>query len=133
MNQAETNLVRRIMLALGRISHVRLFRNNVGTGWVGKSTTMPGRGILISDPRRLDAGLIEGSSDLIGWTSVEITPEMVGKTVAIFTGIEVKTMVGTMSGKQLNFMNQLRTAGGIVGVVRSPEEALKLLNIERKN
>jgi len=30
------------------------------------------------------------SSDLVGWTSVVITPEMVGKTVAIFTAIEVK-------------------------------------------
>jgi hypothetical protein len=30
------------------------------------------------------------SSDLIGFTKVVITPEMVGKTVAIFTAIEVK-------------------------------------------
>ena len=30
------------------------------------------------------------SSDLIGFTKVVITPEMVGQTVAIFTAIEVK-------------------------------------------
>ena len=30
------------------------------------------------------------SSDLIGWTEIIITPEMIGKRVAVFTAIEVK-------------------------------------------
>ena len=33
----------------------------------------------------------EGMPDLIGWTETEITPDMVGQRVAIFTGIEIKT------------------------------------------
>lgn len=133
MNAAETNLTRRIMLALGRIRDVKIFRNNVGTGWQGKTVSAPGGGLYIRDPRRLDAGLIAGSSDLIGWTVREITPDMVGKKVAIFTAIEVKTMVGTASGSQLNFLNTVRADGGIAGVVKTEEEALKLLQIERKN
>lgn len=116
------------MLALGKFPSVKIFRNNVGTGWVGRATTIPG-GIKIMDPRRLDAGLIEGSSDLIGWTSRIIGKEDVGKPVAIFTAIEVKTNLGRASPSQLNFLNQVRAAGGICGVVNDPDDAKKLLNL----
>lgn len=124
----ETNVIRLIMLALGKFPAVKIFRNNVGTGWVGKAITIPG-GIKIMDPRRLDAGLIEGSSDLIGWKSKIITQADVGKPVAIFTAIEVKTNMGRASPGQLNFLNQVRAAGGICGVVDNPEDAVKLLNL----
>ena len=38
-----------------------------------------------------------GASDLIGFTTVEITPEMVGQKAAIFTAIEVKRETGRVS------------------------------------
>ncbi len=122
----ETPLIQIIRLALGMIPTVKIFRNNVGTGWVGKLRTIPG-GVQLMDPRRLQCGLIEGSSDLIGWTSRTITAEDVGKKVAIFTAIEVKTEIGRASPQQINFLNQVRDAGGISGAVKSPEEAKKLL------
>jgi hypothetical protein len=37
----------------------------------------------------LKYGLCLGSSDLIGWTIREITPDMVEKKVAVFTAIQV--------------------------------------------
>ncbi len=116
------------MLALGRNPTVKLFRNNVGTGWVGKSQSFSGGGIIIRDPRRLDAGLIEGSSDLIGWTTREITPEMIGKKVAIFTALEVKKPTGTTSPAQLNFLEQVKRSGGISGIIRNEEQAKIILN-----
>lgn len=127
MNQ-ETPLIQRIRLALGLIPTVKIFRNNVGTGWVGKLRTIPG-GIQLMDPRRLQAGLIEGSSDLIGWTVRTITAEDVGKKVAVFTAVEVKAEIGRASPAQINFLKQVRDAGGISGVVKSPEEAKKLLDL----
>lgn len=116
------------MLALGRIASVKLFRNNIGTGWVGKTESLRGGGIIIRDPRRLDAGLIEGSSDLIGWTTREITPEMVGAKVAIFTALEVKKGAGRISPAQLNFLEQVRRSGGISGIITNEEEAKHILN-----
>lgn len=114
------------MLAVGKFSPVKIFRNNVGTGWVGKSKTVPG-GIFLYDPRPLHAGLFEGSSDLIGWTTLKITPEMIGKDIAVFTAIEVKTEIGRASPKQVNFISQVRKSGGISGVVCTPEQAIALI------
>lgn len=104
-------------------------------GWIGRSkkistptTTklLPGD-VVIQNGRPLHAGLCEGSSDLIGWTEKIITPEMVGKKVAVFTAIEVKTDSGRASAAQLNFVSRVRQAGGIAGIARSPEEARNLI------
>lgn len=108
---------------------VRLFRNNVGTGWVGKVLSKTDTTITLQNPRPLDAGLCVGSSDLIGWTSVEVTPEMVGKKVAVFTALEVKTATGRATDEQLNFIERVVQAGGIGSVVRSKEEAERILHL----
>lgn len=116
-----------IELAIGKHRpKTRIFRNNVGTGWQGKSVRK-GTVLIIENPRPLHAGLCEGSSDLIGWTTVEVTPDMVGRKVAVFTAVEVKTNKGRVSDEQANFIQQVRNAGGIAGVARSEDEALKLL------
>jgi len=67
----------------------RLFRANCGLGWTGEST-WKGKFLIIKNARPFH-GMDDGMPDLIGWTSVEITPDMVGHKVAIFTGIEIKT------------------------------------------
>ena len=84
----EKSLLNKIQLSLPNF--FRLFRNNTGRGWVGKTNHKNGN-VFIENARPLNAGLTKGSSDLIGWTSIEITPDMVGKKVAIFTAIEAKT------------------------------------------
>jgi hypothetical protein len=71
-------------------------------------------------------GLQPGSSDLIGWRTVTITPEMVGQQVAVFTSIEVKTPTGRVKPEQQQWLDAVQAAGGIAGVARSVEDALRL-------
>ena len=113
------------MIAVSHFS--RVFRNNVGTGWVGKVSSTNDGGKYIADARPLHSGLCTGSSDLIGWTTKEITPDMVGTKVAIFTAIEVKTPNGKASPEQLNFINQVQKSGGIAGIARSENDAVELV------
>jgi hypothetical protein len=71
-------------------------------------------------------GLQPGSSDLIGWRTVTITPEMVGQQVAVFTSIEVKTATGRVKPEQKLWLDKVQAAGGIAGVARSVEDALRI-------
>lgn len=131
----ENNLQKHIMLAIGKLGKTTIFRNNVGMGWTGKSRRisspvtvklMPGD-VVIQNARPLHAGLCEGSSDLIGWTTKEITADMVGKRIAVFTAVEIKTETGRASQAQLNFISRIRECGGIAGIARNPDEAQNLI------
>lgn len=124
----EGNLIKSVQLRLTKCG-AKLFRNNTGTGWVGKKERIPG-GIIIRDPRPLKAGLFKGSSDLIGWTPVRITPEMVGKTVAVFTAIEVKTKNTRLTKPQAQFIRRLLLDGGFGSKVMSAEEAEEYIKTE---
>jgi hypothetical protein len=118
MAKLETNISNRVRL---KISHLcRTFRNNVGL-----FTTNTGD--------KIRTGLCKGSSDLIGWTTIEVTPEMVGARVGLFVGIEIKSVRGRPSAEQTNFINQVNGAGGVAFIARSPDEALAKLTqgIER--
>jgi hypothetical protein len=128
----ETNLTRLIMLAISKIPGAKIFRNNTGQAWQGETGRQWQEGghryMIIKDPRPLHAGLCVGSSDLIGWRTLEITPEMVGTKVAIFTAIEVKTEKGRATPEQVNFLQVVRDSGGIAGIARNEREALDLVN-----
>ena len=80
-------------------SGVVLFRNNVG-----KLQDRNGRWVTY--------GLHVGSADLIGWTPTVITPDMVGKTVAVFTSVEVKTPAGKVRPEQERWRETVSKAGG---------------------
>ena len=73
-------------------------------------------------------GLCKGSSDLIGWRSLTITPDMVGQTVAVFAAIEVKDR-GAPTPEQLHFIAQVQAAGGLAGVARTVAEAEAILGM----
>ena len=123
----ELNIQKSIMLAVSKYS--RMFRNNVGTGWVGKVSATKDGGKYIKDARPLKAGLCTGSSDLIGWTTKTITPEMVGCKVAIFTAIEVKkNSKSVTSPEQINFIQRVKIDGGFAGIARSDEDAVLIVN-----
>lgn len=124
--QQENDIMKRIQVALTRLSAGALvtFRNNTGTGWTGNEIDKGKAGaVIIRDARPLYAGLCKGSADLIGWRSLVITPEMVGRRVAVFVAIEVKKPGGRLSKEQRHFLESAWKAGAIAGVARSEAEA----------
>jgi hypothetical protein len=82
--------------------------------------------VVLGFPRRIRFGLHPGSSDLIGWKSVTITPDMVGKKVAVFLSPEIKSERGRLRDEQKNWIEQVSAAGGISLVVRAVEDAEKI-------
>lgn len=133
---SETNVLRSILKSCSR-GAARLFRNNVAMAWVGTgkpvrvsrecSVRMYPGDILLRQARPLHAGLCEGSADLIGWRSVVVTQDMVGKQVALFAAIECKDIGGRTSAAQKNFLAAVNLAGGLSGVARSEAEAHTIL------
>lgn len=122
----EPELIRRILLA-GTAEGARLFRQNVGQGWAGKAAHR-GSTVVIENARPLHAGLCKGSSDIIGWRPVVITPDMVGQTVAIFVAIEAKTGRLRTTADQQRFLDAVEKAGGIAGVAKGVDNAVAMLN-----
>jgi hypothetical protein len=107
----EIEIQQRIRLACSN-GPVRLWRNNMGklpdpkTGrWVQFGVAHP------------------GGSDLIGYRTLVITPDMVGQHVAQFVALEVKTETGRLSEVQQRFLNHVNVVGGLGAVVRSVDEA----------
>lgn len=124
----ESNIQKLVMLRASERGII-LWRNNVGTGWAGNVTKGPRRAVdlwpgdvLIRNARPLHAGLCKGSSDLIGIKTVEITPDMVGDEIAVFTAVEVKKPSGHVSRDQRNFGDAVTAAGGRFVVARSPDD-----------
>src|SRR5688500_4786527 len=80
-----TEWVKQILLESSRLG-ARLFRRNVGMGWIGnlvdKRTEADGSTtVTIRNARPLHTG-IKGQYDCEGWISVTITPDMVGQVFA---------------------------------------------------
>jgi len=124
----EQPLVKAILSTCQR-PHIRLFRNNTGAVFpvgVGGKT------------RCVRYGLAPGSSDIIGWMSEQVE----GNDLAVFVAIECKSPTArkprnpkSKSGKktlahwiaQEKFLKDVAEAGGISGIVRTVEEAKRLL------
>lgn len=96
-------------------AYQRIFRINSGMGWTGKQIKKTGNALIVEDPRPFHAAP-KGWYDLTGWTSVQITPDMVGQRMAVFTGIEIKTS-GKRSKEQKDFANLLEQMGGFYHLV----------------
>lgn len=110
--------LQRIRLDLGREAGVTLFRHNQGA-----LRDVTGRVVRF--------GLHPGCPDLIGWRTVTITPDMVGKSIAVFAGIEVKAPQGKhpVTPEQRHFLERLTSAGGLAGVARNPAQARLILGL----
>jgi len=113
-----------------------MFRVNTGSAWAGKVVKKFKQNfesyITLMNAQPLKAGLCKGGSDTIGWTSIVITPDMVGKKVALFTAIEYKTGKGKATPEQLRFINAVDVAGGIAGIARNPAQAGLLITEGKK-
>lgn len=107
--QSEAAIQQEIRLAAGPAGST-LFRNNSGA-YKDDSGRMVRYGV--ASP---------GGADLIGWTPVQITQDMVGRTVAIFTAVEVKKPGGRVTPAQQQFIDAVTRAGGFAGIAHSVEE-----------
>lgn len=112
-----------------------IFRANVGKAWQSNDVVkvprqmpvvMGPRDVLLKNARPFETGLPPGFADLFGLVAVEITPDMVGKKLAVFTVLEVKDGA-RVSPLQRNFINAVNDNGGRAGVVRSVDDAERLV------
>ena len=94
---------------------IRLWRNNIGKAKIHGAIVNFG----IPGP---------GGSDLIGFKTITITSEHVGKKIAVFAAVECKSATGKPSKEQTAFINFINESGGMAGIARSPEEAQSILN-----
>lgn len=132
MARAENDATNLVRLACSKIGDVT-FRNNVGLGWVGRmirqisakgkyTLDLDAGDVILKAPHKVKYGLMDGSADLIGWRTITITPDMVGKKVAVFLSPEIKSEDGQLEPAQRTWMNNVRAAGGIAFVARKPED-----------
>lgn len=68
-----------------------------------------------------------GFSDIGGTESIVITPDMVGKRVALAFFIEMKKEKGVRRKVQERFIRAMRLSGAKAGFAETPEEALAVL------
>jgi hypothetical protein len=107
---SEASILANVRIALAKAG-VTIFRNQTGA-------------LRDRQDRLVRFGLCKGGSDLIGFRSVLVTPDMVGTRVAVFVACEVKDTDGRATAEQTNFLRTVLEAGGIAMLVRSPEEAV---------
>lgn len=73
------------------------------------------------------------SSDYIAITPVLITPDMVGKTIGVFTAVEVKEENWTFNPKdkreaaQKNFIDFVTARGGLAGFCNNVDTLLRII------
>jgi hypothetical protein len=134
----ETDLGRKIQVEASKAG-ARLFRNNVGEAWVGlaqvvergKRVFLEEGDIVIRHKSRVVYGLCVGSGDHIGWKTITITPEMVGKKIAQFVSCEEKKKGGHTDKdrleKQHNWRDAVNAAGGCAFITDNVEDAIQFL------
>lgn len=99
-----------IRAATKDMADVVLYRNNRGA-------------IKLSNGGYLKYGVGEnGAADWIGYKTEVITPDMVGREIAVFVAIEAKRPGEPARDDQLEFLTRVTDAGGIAGVAHSAEE-----------
>jgi hypothetical protein len=127
------NMVTAILIEASRLG-ARLYRRNVGMGWIGQAKRFSAAGtvsvqagdVLIRQARPFHNGEV-GQSDTYGWRPVTITADMVGTVIAQHVEIEVKTGTGRESTEQRYWRECVDRAGGVAGVARSVGEVRRIL------
>ena len=108
----ESTVTNKILLGLNKA--MRLFRNHVG--------------VLKDEKGRFHRfGLCKGSADLIGYTTIEITKDMIGKKLPVFTSIEVKTNKGRVREEQKQWLNAMNNINAVAGVARGSSDVEGIL------
>lgn len=109
-----------------------LWRNNVGVLFNDSGT--PVRYGLCNDSKEMNRQIKSG--DLIGITTITITPEMVGHKLGVFTSIETKHSTWVYGQvkrdapheqAQAKFAQIVRDAGGFAGFARNEQEYTEIV------
>lgn len=100
MAKYENDLTDDLMLEASRRGG-RLWRNNCGTAFHRDGSAVQ---YGVANP---------GGSDMIGFTVVEITADMVGRQVAVFTVVEAKSPGKKPFKAQQDFLDMVERKGGI--------------------
>ncbi len=121
---SETLLGKRIQLMASSLG-ARIFRSNVGEGWIGKAIffskpakieVYPGD-VIIRKAKRIHFGLHNGQGDYLGFSKD-------GR----FISVELKTETGKIREEQIAWRDAVIKSGGIAGIVRTEEEAMELFS-----
>lgn len=115
MGAPEKKIINKILSELP--DNKRLFRINAGRGWQGTVIKHTGTELILKNPRPF-YGAPDGWPDLAGWETIEITPEMVGTKIAVFTGEEIKTGRQKLRDTQKSLGGIILKMGGIFRVIR---------------
>jgi len=126
-------LTKQILLMASRIG-ARLYRRNVGMGWIGQSVVIKKRemvmlapgDVLIRNARPFHNGEA-GQFDTWGWKPVTITADMVGTTIAQHVEIEIKFGKDRMSSEQEKWGSFCAKNGVRAGVARTVEDAVGII------
>lgn len=125
MAKSEQRILQETLIAVTAEPGTMAWRNNTGMAWQGQRISRaPGavvtveRGmVILRDGRPISFGL-EGSPDIIGVSA--------GRGF----GLEMKAAHGRLEASQPKFRRVWEAAGGLYGVPRSVEEALRILRGE---
>lgn len=126
----ESDIQNQILIALSKQGTIA-FRINAGSFWAGEILSNKDNMLLMKNPRKVQ-GAPEGTSDIIGVTSVMITTQMVGSRVGVFTAIEVKKPGQKPKPHQEHFLLKMHEMGAIAGVASSLEQAIQIVKGEAK-
>lgn len=114
MGKKHQELVNNILI--NQPENIRLFQSRAGFAWSGKATRK-GKFTIIQNAVPFH-GMPDGFPDICGWTETEITQDMVGQKIAVFTAIEVKTGKQDLKPEQEKFKDIILRMGGIFRTLR---------------
>ncbi len=117
----EKNIQNASLLAIGSDPDVLAMRLQSG---VFRSMDDPSRIVKVGTP---------GVSDSIAIVKVVITPDMVGKTVAVCAAAEFKTLKGKQRDAQVKWQAAFEKRGGKYRLIRSVEEMNGFINAIKQN
>jgi hypothetical protein len=122
--QTEKDVMEMIRNITSYRKDIQLFRNNVGVAAAYNFKTRSLRKPL----QIIRYGLTQGSGDFIGYKTVEIKPDDVGKKVAVFLSVEAKNPnKHLISEEQKQFQEQVNNDGGIALIVKNMEDLKEIL------
>jgi len=117
----EKNIQNASLLAVGTDKDVLAMRLHSG---IFRSMDDPSRIVKVGTP---------GVSDSIAIVRVVITPDMVGKSIAVCAAAEFKTLKGKQRDAQKNWQAAFEKRGGKYRLIRSAEEMKDFIDGIKQN